>query len=256
MINHQDPGCDLLVVSPHPDDAEIGVGGMLAALAARGRRVWTLELTRGELGSNATVDERWAEAQAAADVLGLTGRVQLGLPDGFVSPHDRGQVGAVTDVLRRLRPRWVVTAPDPVRHPDHVATPELVRRAAFLARLAAWQPEADDLRSHPDPAPWPEPAERWQVEALWHVCPDDGRPDLLFDVTAVWPVKLEALACYRSQFVREPGRRTTAINDPDFQARIERRARHWGRRAGTEFAEALCSDAAPVVADLPDQEWR
>ena len=76
--------CDLLVVSPHSDDAEIGMAGTLALLASRGRRVWVVDLTRGELGSNATPDERWAEATAAAAVLGLAGRLQLELPDGFV----------------------------------------------------------------------------------------------------------------------------------------------------------------------------
>ena len=95
ILNDTQPACDLLVVSPHPDDAEIGVGGLLAALCAQGRRVWALELTRGELGTNAEPQERWEESVAAAKVLGLTGRVQLQLPDGFIDANDQGQVAAV-----------------------------------------------------------------------------------------------------------------------------------------------------------------
>jgi len=247
--------CDLLVVSPHTDDAEIGLGGTLALLAARGRRVWVADLTRGELGSNATPDERWVEAAGASTALGLTGRVQLDLPDGFIDPADRDQAGAVTAVIRSLRPRWIVTAPDPVRHPDHRATPALVERAAFLARLAAFRPPRPAHRAWEDGAPLPAAAERWEAEARFAVCPDDGRPSLYFDVGTVWERKVAALGCYASQFERGPGRRATMINDAAFLEKIERRARNWGRRAGVELAEALCGPAAPVLADLPEVPW-
>ena len=84
--------CDLLCISPHSDDAEIGLGGTLRLLGEKGRRVWVADLTRGELGSNATPDERWAEAGRATRTLGLTGRAQLQLPDGFVSAEDPDQL--------------------------------------------------------------------------------------------------------------------------------------------------------------------
>lgn len=254
-MTNDTPGCDLLVIAAHSDDAEIGLGGTIALLAGRGRRVWVADLTRGELGSNATVDERWAEAAAASAALGLSGRVQLELPDGFLDPADREQAGAVAAVLRSLRPRWLVTAPDPVRHPDHVATPALVERAAFLARLAAWQPPLPPHRTWAGGAPLPAPAATWQVEARFGVCPDGGRPALLFDVGPVWERKTAALACFGSQFRRSPGRRPTMINDAAFLEQIERRARTWGRQAGVELAEALAGDPVPVLADLPPEAW-
>jgi hypothetical protein len=117
LINSAEPRNDLLVVSPHTDDAEIGLGGTLAMLARQGSRVWCLDLTRGELGTNDRGDERWDEAGRASAVLGLTGRVQLALPDGFISAEDRQQAEAVAHVVRCLAPRWVVTAPDAWRHP-------------------------------------------------------------------------------------------------------------------------------------------
>ena len=255
MINDTVPGCDLLVVSPHPDDAEIGVGGALSALSARGRRVWALELTRGELGTNARPQERWEESVAAARVLGLTGRVQLELPDGFIAAHDREQAGALVALLRRLRPAWVVTAPEPRRHPDHQATPDLVERAVFLARLATFQPPLPPLRLH-GPAELPAVVERWETPTVAQVCPEDAAPSLLFDISAHWATKLAALDCYGSQLRREAGRLATAINDPGFLARIEDRARRWGRRAGVAYAEALAGPQVPVVTDLPTEPWR
>lgn len=253
MINEAHSTCDLLVVSPHPDDAEIGLGGTMAALAARGRAVWALELTRGELGTNATPDERWAESTAAADVLGLSGRVQLGLPDGFIDAGDRAQAAALVAVIRRLRPRWLLTAPEPRRHPDHKATPLLAERAVFLARLSAWQPALPEVRVHG--AALPDAVDRWEVRTRGHATPEDGRPSLLVDISSHWKAKLAALECYRSQLRRDDGRRATVINDPAFLERIADRARRWGRQAGVAHAEAITTTQVPVVDDLPGEPW-
>ena len=256
MTDIHDTGCDLLVISPHTDDAEIGLGGTLAVFAAAGRRVWALDLTRGELGSNADPDERWEEAAAAAAVLGLTGRVQLELPDGFLDAGAAAQVGALVAMLRRLRPRWVATAPEPRRHPDHLATPALVEKAVFHARLAAFRPDDPGHRVWEAGASLPDAAPAWRAEALFGTCPVGGDPAVLVDVSDGWTTKQRALDCYASQFRRDAGRRPTMINDAEFLVEIERRARTWGRRAGVTHAEALSGPAAPLVTDLTAEVWR
>jgi bacillithiol biosynthesis deacetylase BshB1 len=256
MINQFDPRCDVLVISPHTDDAEIGLGGTMALLASRGRKVWCLDLTRGELGTNDTGDERWAEAAASSRVLGLVGRVQLALPDGFIRAEDRQQAEAIVHVVRCLTPRWVFTAPDAVRHPDHVAAPALVGKACFLARLAALQPALPDLRVWAGGAVLPEPVDRWEVEAVFAVCAEQEKADLLFDVSDHWATKQEALKCYASQFMPGPDRRPTMINNDAFLDRVARRAQAWGHRAGCSHAEALRTAAVPVVRDLPADPWR
>jgi len=255
MINPEGSACDLLVISPHTDDAEIGLAGTMRLLADQGRRVWAVDLTQGELGTNATPAERWAEAGRASAALGLTGRAQLELPDGFIDSTDREQVGRVVAVIRRMKPRWIVTAPDPVRHPDHKQTPELVMRAAFLSRLAAWQPGEPGGLLWSDGATWPDPAERWETEAIFSVCADDRRPAVIFDISSTWQIKQQALACYASQFARREGSTPTWINDAAFLEKIERRARTWGRRAGVELGEALSSLSFPVMTDLPGERW-
>jgi len=253
------PGCDLLCICPHTDDAEIALGGWLHALGTRGRRVWVCDLTRGELATNATPDERWAEAARASEVLGLSGRVQLALPDGHLDPQDPAQTGAVVWVLRALRPRWVVTAPEARRHPDHLATPPLVQRAVFHARLRALQPARPDARWWPQPGgpspSLPDVPDPWTVPTVAAVCLPEQEPDVLLDVSASWEHKRRALACYASQFSRDPGRADTHINDPDFRERIEDRGRAWGRRAGVARAEALTVAGAPVHTDLPAERW-
>jgi len=250
-----DHGCDLLCIAPHSDDAEIGLGATLRLLADRGRRVWVCDLTRGELGSNGTPDERWEEAGRASQHLGLAGRLQLELPDGFVGAHDPGHGAAVVAVIRTLRPRWAVTAPAAARHPDHLATPPLVARAAFLARLAALDAARPAGRAWPGAWPEGEPTRPWRCEAVLEVCPPGQAPSLLFDVTSTWAAKLAALACYGSQFQAGAGRRPTLINEREFLAEVERRARSWGFAAGVPLAEALRTSAAPVLDDLPRERW-
>ena len=255
-MKDQNSGCDLLVISPHTDDAEIGLGGTMATLSKKGRRIWVVDLTRGELGSNATSDERWAEAAEASKTLGLSGRLQLNLPDGFVNATDRDHLMAVVWALRTFRPRWVVSAPDPVRHPDHVATAELVRRAAFLARLTELSVQEPEYLRWQDGSKVPNTADLWIVPTVLSVCPADGKPSLLFDVTEQWATKENSLHCYASQFQLADYRRPTMINDGTFLERIQRRARNWGRRAGCQYAEAFTTDAVPVLNDFPDVEWR
>ena len=215
-----------------------------------------VDLTRGELGSNATPEERWAEASEASGILGMEGRLQFSLPDGFVNATDREHLLSVVWAIRTFRPRWLVSAPDPVRHPDHVATAELVERAAFLARLAELHALAPKYLRWEGGAEIPETADLWIVPTVLSVCPANENPSLLFDVTEQWSTKEDSLHCYASQFQRSEDRRPTMINDGSFLERIQRRARNWGRRAGCQYAEAFCTSAVPVLHDFPEIEWR
>src|ERR1041384_4641954 len=98
---------DLLVFGPHPDDLEIGAGGTVAKHTAMGLRVGLCDLTAGEMGSNGTVEERLAEAEAARVVLGATWRVMLRLPDRELG-SDREHARIVARLIRSAKPRTVL----------------------------------------------------------------------------------------------------------------------------------------------------
>src|SRR5690349_14071041 len=125
---------DLLVFGPHPDDIEIGLGGTVALHAAFGFRVGLCDLTRGELGSNGTPEERVTEAEEARGVLGADWRVNLGWPDGGISGTDN-QLRDVVRVIRRSRPATVALPYWDDRHPDHRAASDVLARAAFKSGL-------------------------------------------------------------------------------------------------------------------------
>ncbi len=131
---------DILAAAAHPDDAELVMGGTIARETSRGRRVALVDLTRGESGSRGTPEIRLKEAEAAARVLGAVHRESLEMPDARlqVTPELRD---TLVEVVRRLRPRVVLTQHWEQRHPDHAAASRLVYDACFVAGLRNYRPD-------------------------------------------------------------------------------------------------------------------
>src|SRR5262245_16601090 len=129
---------DVLAFGAHPDDAEAACGGLLVQLVRQGYRVAICDLSRGELASNGTVAERRAEAEAAARVLGLHGRFDLGLPDGGLHAEDPEQRRRLVLTLRTHVPRLILIPDLAARHPDHLAAHALLRQAQFFCGVAGY----------------------------------------------------------------------------------------------------------------------
>src|SRR4051794_22217294 len=142
------PPVHLLVFGPHPDDLEIGLGGTIALHAAQEFTVGLCDLTRGELGSNGTPEEREAEAEAARVVLGAAWRTNLRWPDGGIV-GDESQLADVVRLVRTVRPRTIAVPHSTDRHPDHRAASDVLTRAVFKCGLrrfgdiepSAWRPD-------------------------------------------------------------------------------------------------------------------
>jgi bacillithiol biosynthesis deacetylase BshB1 len=216
---------DLLVFGPHPDDIEIGFGGTVAVHAGLGFRVGLCDLTRGELGSNGTPQEREREAEAASGVLGASWRVNLGWPDGGID-GSAGQIGDVVRLIRQTRPATVAIPYWNDRHPDHRSASEVLARAAFRSGLRRFAPEAGDA---------------WRPDWICYYFINDSDPASFgVDVSAHYEIKRKALACHRSQFApADPGSVATRLTLPHFQQLIESRDAHLGARTGVAYAEAV-----------------
>jgi len=132
---------DLLVIAPHPDDGELGCGGTLARAKAEGLSTGILDLTRGEMGTKGTLEEREKEVAEASRILGLDFRGNLGLPDGGLADIPEQRL-LLAGALRRLRPRIVLAPLEADRHRverlffypgNHPFTPSfLVKISAFI----------------------------------------------------------------------------------------------------------------------------
>jgi bacillithiol biosynthesis deacetylase BshB1 len=230
---------DLLVFGPHPDDIEIGAGGTVAKHARLGYRVGLCDLTRGEMGSNGTPEERMQEAERAREVLGALWRVNLGLPDGGLV-IDPAQVRAVADVVRQARPRAVAINSGADRHPDHAAASQLLTVGIFKAGLRryatafeSWQPE-------------------WTCSYFIN---DAAPPSFVVDVSDDYDTKRQALACHGSQFRPSgAGSAATRLTSPLFLQLIESRDAQYGATAGVRFAEAFVV-REPVLRPLLVDRW-
>jgi bacillithiol biosynthesis deacetylase BshB1 len=213
---------DLLAFGPHPDDIEIGMAATLIRHVRLGTQVGLCDLTRGEMGSNGTLEERIAEAGAAARVIGAAWRVNLELPDGGLAVV-REQVTTLVDVIRRARPTIIALPHGRDRHPDHGAAHQLIARAIFDAGLRRFQAAGE---------PWrPSIVCRYFINDL-------HEPSFVVDVSDVYDGKREALACYRSQFEAGVGV-ATRLNSPLFAQLVESRDAQLGARAGVRWAEGF-----------------
>src|SRR5438067_1582865 len=150
-------GVDLLAFGPHPDDIEIGLGGIVARHAALGFTVGLCDLTQGEMGSNGTVEERIKEASAAAKILGSAWRENLGWPDRRIG-KDPGHLDEAVAYIRRHRPRVIAVPYGSDRHPDHTAASAVLTEASFNSGLRrypadgeAWRPSGSAITSSMKP---------------------------------------------------------------------------------------------------------
>lgn len=234
MTNH---GVDVLAFAPHPDDAEIFCGGILIRCRDQGHSTGIVDLTRGERASRGTPEIRRREADRAGEILGLSFRENLGLPDAALDAGSLEQAAPIVEVIRRRRPAIVLLPWFEERHPDHVATAHLVTRAVFLA----------GLRKH-ETVP---PSERFAPRHVLHYAMRFRMPpSFVVDTSAAWERKLEAIRAHESQVGAGDGRPATLIGSAMAIPAIEARDRYHGSLIGTSHGEALRSVATPGLVDL------
>jgi bacillithiol biosynthesis deacetylase BshB1 len=234
--------CDVLALSAHPDDTELGCGATLARLAAGGKRVGIIDLTAGELATRGNPETRRKEAHCAAAALGVAWRACLDLPDGALSAQDEAQLAAIVDVLRRARPRVVFCPHHDDPHPDHGAAARLVGAAGFLAGVRRWGDAGSDPVRPETILLYPGPRQLFA-------------PQVVVDVTAHYAAKRTALACYRSQFDPAwrpaPGKAPppTHLTSTYYLAAVEGRDRAAGNTIGCELGEGFAA-TGPLPADI------
>ena len=231
---------DLLAFSPHPDDAEIGCGGLLLLAARQGLRTAIVDLSEGEKSTRGTPSVRHSEKTAAAALLGLATRNSLGFPDTRIGT-DPDHEADVVSCLRDLQPRLVLAPHFDDRHPDHEASARLIKRAVFFSGVA----KVGSGTPH-------------RVERLLHYCIHKPfAPSLVFDVTAVWPEYTELIATYRSQFSTpdEDDGAATPLSDGRFLHSLDVRGRHFGAMIHADYGEPYYS-SAPLSFESPSALFR
>ena len=215
---------DILAFGAHPDDVELFAGGTMTKMAALGHSTGIVDMSRGELGTRGTPALRKEEAGKAAKILGVKVRENLGLADGNVAVTPQARLRVIR-VLRKYRPRLVLTHYWDDRHPDHVNTSRLVAEAVHhsgLAKIKTGQ-------------------ERYRPPALLYFkLPANLAPSFVVDISDFMDQRTAAIAAYRSQLFdpssREP---STNLSHPEFLTHVESLHSYYGTLIGRLKGEAF-----------------
>ncbi len=225
---------DILVCAPHPDDAELGMGGAIRTLLSQGLKVGVLDLTSGEPTPHGSPEIRARETAAATEVLGLSWRDNLGLPNRELQPTLAARK-QLASVFRQVRPRWLFAPYWVDAHPDHVAATELIEAARFWSKLSKTDMPGEPF--HPE-------------RVFYYFCVHlrlVPEPSFVLDITPHFETKHQAIACYESQFItgrpQEP---------PTFLDQLKAADSFWGSRIGTAYAEPFASREPVALRGLSD----
>lgn len=223
---------DVLVVAPHPDDAEISVGGVIAASIRQNLRVGVVDLTTGEPTPHGTLELRQRETAKATEILGLTWRKNLGLPNRSLQPTLDAR-RRIAEVFRETRPRVILAPYWQDAHPDHVAASALVDDARFWSKLSRSDMDGDPF--------WP-PMLLHYFSIHLRIHP---AASVVMDISDVIDIKMNAVKAYESQLIT--GRAEafpTAIDD------IRDRARYWGWSINRAYGEPLFNRESVGIGTL------
>jgi bacillithiol biosynthesis deacetylase BshB1 len=239
---------DILALAAHRDDVEQTCGGTLLKMAQRGHRTGILDLTRGEMGTRGSAEDRAREAADAAKILRTSWRLALDIPDGRVENTWENRL-KVARVLRQQRPRVVILPYWKGRHPDHYTASILGYEACFLAGLKKLNVGADlkepaDSRQICELAPH-RPFKIVYATLYYHV-----RPTFVVDITDQFEARLEALMAYTTQFSDQEEGKNIFPARAEIRSRTEAMARFYGMLGGVTYAEPFLQKEVGLVEDL------
>ncbi len=223
---------DILAFGVHPDDVELACAGTLMIEIANGKKVGIIDLTRGELGTRGTAETRKAEAAAAAEIIGVHVRENLGMRDGFFNNDEEHQLQVIKKI-RQYQPEIVICNAVEDRHPDHGRSSKLVSDACFYAGLRKIETSVDGAEQT-----------AWRPKYVFHYIQDRYlEPDFIFDISSVFDRKLKSIQAYATQFNSEGnGEPQTYISTPTYFETIIARHRMFGKRIGVEYGEGFITE--------------
>jgi len=225
---------DFLVIAPHPDDAELGMGGTIVKMLNQGMRVGILDLTSGEPTPHGSELLRRSETDQASKILGVTWRGNAGLPNRSLQATLEAR-GSIAGFIRMLKPRWLFAPYWDDAHPDHIAATQLVEAARFWAKLS--KTDLPGTPHHPE-------------RIFYYYCIHLRLaivPNFIVDISDQWEAKLASILAYESQFIT--GRETAP---PTLVDRFRDDAAYWGRLINKRYGEPFATREPLALDSLRD----
>lgn len=231
---------DILAFAAHPDDVELSASGTILKHIAQGKKVAIVDLTQGELGSRGTIDTRYEEAEHASNILGISARVNLKMPDGFFEINQPNKL-KIIEQIRHFKPDIVIANAPSDRHPDHGRASQLVSEACFLSGLLKIETSINGVLQ-----------DKWRPKAVYHYVQDRYlKPDFVVDISAHIDKKIESILAYKTQFYTpEDDGPKTPISGEDFIEFLKGRWREFGRAINADYAEGFTAERYIGVEDI------
>jgi N-acetylglucosamine malate deacetylase 1 len=240
------PLLDILAIAAHRDDVEQTCGGTLLKMAQRGHRTGILDLTRGEMGTRGTAEDRAREAAEAARILKVSWRDALDIPDGRVENTWENRL-KVAHVIRQQRPQVVILPYWLGRHPDHYTASVLGYEACFLAGLAKLDTNQALSQSDADATKLP-PHRPFKI--IYATLYYDVRPTFVVDITEQFETRFQSLMAYKTQFSDQEAGKDLFPAQAEIRSRIDAMARFYGMLSGVTYAEPFLQKEVGLVDDL------
>jgi len=228
------PPLDTLAVAAHRDDVEQTCGGTLLKMAQLGHRTGILDLTKGEMGTRGSAEDRAREALDAAKILRVSWRHALDIPDGRVENTWENRL-KVARVIRETTPRVLILPYWKGRHPDHYTASILGYEACFLAGLKKLEIGSEPHRP---------------FKIIYATLYYDIRPTFVVDITDQFEARFESLMAYKTQFRDQEAGSGIFPAHAEIRARVEAMARYYGMLAGVTYGEPFLQKEVGLVEDL------
>ncbi len=226
---------DVLAFGAHPDDVEIFCSGLLLKLKSQGFTIGIIDLTKGELSTRGTVELRAKESREATQILNLDIRENVGLKDGDIKV-DSSSKKSIIEIIRKHRPRIVLTPYWEDRHPDHIYTSRLVSASFFYSGLTKVKTEFEAYRPK---------------SLIYYFHHEVAKPSFIVDISKEFETKLNAVNAYKSQFFNKDSKEPqTYISSPDFINSIKNRAKYFGFQIGVEYGEPYFAKSAIKIDNI------
>jgi len=225
---------DILAIAAHRDDVEQTCGGTLLKMAGLGHATGILDLTKGELGTRGSADDRAREAEAAAKILKVSWRHALDIPDGRVENTWENRL-KVARVIREQKPRVVILPYWKGRHPDHYTCSTLGYEACFLAGLAKLDLEGKPHRP---------------FKIIYATLYYDIRPTFVVDITEHFEERMRSVLAYKSQFTDQDAGRADFPPQAEIRERVASMANYYGMLVGVRYAEPFLQKEVGLVENL------
>ncbi|HPN38742.1 MAG TPA: bacillithiol biosynthesis deacetylase BshB1 [Melioribacteraceae bacterium] len=218
---------DILILTAHPDDAEISIGGTIAKFTDNGYKVGIVDFTEGELGTRGTKATRRREAEDASKILKLSYRTNLKIPDGKVK-FDNKYLNLVITEIRKTKPKIIFAPYFNDRHPDHIGAGILAKESYFFSGLPKIKTKLNGKEQEP-----------FRPQKLFYfMMTYEFTPSFINDVTNYIDIKMDSILAYKTQFFdpnsNEP---ETFISKPGFLEAIKAKAKYYGFKINKDYGE-------------------